>query len=64
MTTELAIKNRIKFSCDGDCYSVPENRNSEFNRLDEEVQNTEVGSGEWFAAKSEFDLMFASCLKA
>lgn len=58
MTQALALKNILKKDQNGDRYCIPERMKNEFIRLDEDVQNTESGSKDWFAAQSEFDSVF------
>jgi hypothetical protein len=63
MTTELATKNRIKFSCDGDCYAIPESMNNEFDRLNEEMQNADSELISWFDSRNDFNQAFAKYKK-
>ncbi len=66
MTTTLANKpvNILKKDNDDNWYSIPQNMEDEFIRLNEAIQNADFMSDEWWEASTEFDSTFEPYTRA
>lgn len=62
MITTLENRNILKKNHNGDLYSVPETMLNAFSCLNEDIQNANTLSDEWFAAQDEFDGIFQQYL--